>query len=299
MSGTPLVSLVVPVYRNAATLSELVERVDRALLGVDHEMVFVIDGSPDDSLEALLRLRSRRAAGAPALRVLASNRNHGQHTALVAGFDAARGAVVLTLDADLQDAPEELPRFFAAWQAGDELVSGVRRQRRDAYWSRLLPSRAFNAWVRFCTGQTLRDYGCALNAIDRRIARGCGEEPLRRFFLKPLLAARARSTSEIEIAARERTGPSSYTALRLVRLAAAFWIGWSARPWIVLLACGSLAALAIGRALWRGGTSVGPASLLGLAFALGALFLGGAALAARRRWARTPAPLRDYAEVAP
>ena len=132
-SAPPEISVVVPVYRNSDTLRPLLDRLDEALAGEEREYVLVVDGSPDDSLEVL---RGELAAR-PWLRVLELSRNFGQHAALCAGFEATRGKVVLVLDADLQQRPEDLPRFVEAWRVGHDFVSGYRTSRRDPLFRKI------------------------------------------------------------------------------------------------------------------------------------------------------------------
>ena len=144
------VSVVVPVYDNADTLRELVERLAAALKDEQAELVAVDDGSRDASLEVLESLARERHE--ILLRPVALARNYGQQAALCAGFEVARGSVIVTLDADLQYPPEAIPAFLQAWRAGSDLVCGYRVRRQDPYVRRVLPSRVFNVFVRWITG---------------------------------------------------------------------------------------------------------------------------------------------------
>ncbi len=244
-SPTPQASVVVPVYRNSATLAELVERVDAALEDEDHELVLVVDGCPGDSLETAREL----TAGRPHLRVIELARNYGQHAALCAGFEAARGPVVLILDADLQQDPADLPKFLAAWRGGAEFVSGYRTGRVDAA-RRRIGSWGMNRLVRTVTSVPLKDWGCPMAAIDRRIidqVKDCGEQ---RRFLKPLVARLARSWEEVPIQGQGRDGESSYSTLDLIGLALDFVVSFTRRPFqrltgggLALFALAGLAAV--------------------------------------------------------
>ena len=240
-SATPSASVVVPVYRNRATLAELVERIDAALADEDHETVLVVDGCPDDSLALCRELAAER----PHLVVVELARNFGQHAALCAGFEAARGPVVLLLDADLQQDPEDLPAFLAAWRGGAEFVSGFRTGREDAA-RRRLGSWGMNKLVRVVTDVPLKDWGCPMAAIDRRILDAvphCGEQ---RRFLKPLVARLARSWEEVPIVGRGRDGESSYSTLDLIGLALDFVVSFTRRPFQRLTGAGlALFALAV------------------------------------------------------
>ena len=238
--SAPELSVVVPVYRNRTTLRELVERLDRALSSEDREYVFVVDGSPDDSLTVLLELQADR----PWLRVLELARNFGQHAALCCGFEAARGACVLVLDADLQQRPEDLPRFVEAWRGGSDFVSGWRTRRADPL-ARRLGSRLLNALVRRVTGVRLHDWGCPLAAIDRSVFERVAPSGEQRRFLKPLVAKLSRRPTEVQIEGHEREGRSSYSGLALVGLTLDFVVAFSARPFLKLIGIGA-AGVALG-----------------------------------------------------
>lgn len=249
MSEAPELSVIVPVYRSATTLRELVARLDRALEGERAELLFAVDASPDESLALLRALRRERRERrvCAALRVLVAARNGGQHAALRAGFRRARGRALIVLDADLQYPPEDLPRLVAAWRAGAELVAGYRTERRDAYVARVLPSALFNAFARGWSGVALRDFGCGFCLLDAQLVPRIERAGARRRFLKPLLGALASRRAEIPVGSAARATPSSYGALRLAKLAAEFAVGWSARPFVGVLILGLL-ALSLGLA---------------------------------------------------
>lgn len=239
----PQISVVVPVYGNRATLPELVERLDATLLELGSlEYVFVVDGSPDDSLAVLRELAQTR----PHLGIVELARNYGQHAALCAGFAASRGDVVLLLDADLQQAPEDLPPFVEAWRAGHDFVSGWREQRRDPL-RRRLGSWGMNRLVRSVTRVPLRDWGCPMAAIDRRIIDAVPYAGEQRRFLKPLVARLSRNWHEIGITGHAREGESSYSMLALIGLALDFIVSFSRRPFPRLTGFG--AALMFGSVL--------------------------------------------------
>jgi glycosyltransferase involved in cell wall biosynthesis len=234
---------VIPVFRTESYLVPLCERLEKALAGVRSEWIFVDDGSPDGSRAAIQGLQSRF----PQIRLLAFARNFGQHAALSAGFEKARGEVVVTLDCDLQYAPEDIPRFLAKIREGHDFVSGWRTTRDDPLLSRRIPSRLFNALVRAVTGVPLHDYGCALNAMRRGVVEELAAYGEMRRFLKPLIAQVARRTAEVEIRNEARAGRSGYTLWRLCGLAMDFLISFSAKPfqWIGL---GGLALFGMGAA---------------------------------------------------
>jgi undecaprenyl-phosphate 4-deoxy-4-formamido-L-arabinose transferase len=281
VTSPPEISVVVPIYGNADTLPELVERLDQALGPVGAaEYVFVVDGSPDHSLEVLCELAESR----PHLRIIEFGRNYGQHAALSAGFEAVRGQVVLILDADLQQAPEDLPPFVEAWRAGHDFVSGYRTLRKDP------PHRQFGSWVmnrlvNAVTHVPLRDWGCPMAAIDRKIIDQVPYAGEQRRFLKPLVAKLSRNWHELGIQGHAREGESSYSLLALIGLALDFIVSFSRRPFprlagagVALFALSTLGGLGyIGLRLARLIEPIPPVQVLvvfGALFGLQALILG-------------------------
>ena len=165
----PDVSIVVPVYNEVDNLPELVERIEQAMrpTGRAFELIAVDDGSGDDSAATLARL----AADRPWLRPVLLARNYGQSSALQAGFDRVRGRYVVTLDADLQNDPLDIPAMIERLERDDgiDMISGWRQQRQDKALSRRLPSAIANRLISRSTGVHLHDYGCALKAYRREI----------------------------------------------------------------------------------------------------------------------------------
>lgn len=168
-SPAPDVSIVIPVYNEVDNLPELVERVGQAMAGsgYTHELIAIDDGSTDGSAELLVRLAAEHAS----LRPVILTRNYGQSSALQAGFDRVRGRYVVTLDADLQNDPLDIPLLLQRLDtdAAVDMVSGWRRERQDAALSRRLPSRIANRLISHATRVRLNDYGCALKAYRRPI----------------------------------------------------------------------------------------------------------------------------------
>jgi len=245
----PEISVVVPVFRSAATLHELLDRVERALEGEDFELIAVVDGSPDDSLAVLLEEVERR----PRLVVIELARNFGQHAALCAGFAAARGAAACVLDADLQLAPEELPRLLAAWRDGHDLACGRRIARRDGPLRRL-SSFGLNVLARRLTHRRLSDWGCPLAVIDAELFRAIPAHGDKRRFLKPLVAELSRDPIELDVAGAPPRGPSSYSGVALLGVALDFVVAFSTRPFQRLAGAGVLAfaAACLGGAAYAG-----------------------------------------------
>lgn len=159
-------SVVVPVQDEEDNVRELHKRLSESLgaLGLTSEIIFVDDGSRDNTFDRLEELFDAHAN----LRVISFRRNFGKTAALLAGFEEARGRLVVTMDGDLQDDPAELPRFLTALEHGNDLVSGWKRVRHDPA-SKTFPSRFFNATVRLATGIPLHDFNCGYKAYRREV----------------------------------------------------------------------------------------------------------------------------------
>ena len=215
----PDVSIVVPIYNEVDNLPDLVARIGRAMAGqpLSFELLAVDDGSTDGSRERLREL----AASTPWLRPVFLARNYGQSSALQAGFDRVRGRYVVTLDADLQNEPGDIPLLLQRLETdpGVDMVSGWRKDRQDAELSRKLPSRIANKLISSATGVHLHDYGCALKAYRRPIIdriRLYGE--LHRFIPSLAKEAGARIT-EVPVRHHARTrGVSNYGIDRTFRV---------------------------------------------------------------------------------
>ena len=215
---TPLaLSIVIPVFNEAQSLGPLHTRLTRTLekIGRPYEIVFVDDGSRDESSVQLRALRARDSA----VRVIRFTRNYGQHAALLAGMERARGEVIVTLDADLQNPPEEIPRLLAALVDGVDVVGGRRVSRRDP-WTRRAASWLVNRATSVAVGVRLRDCGCMLRVHRRSVIERILAFPGSRRYIPVLAAVLASSMKEIPVAhsAREH-GRSKYGLLRLLRLA--------------------------------------------------------------------------------
>ena len=163
----PDVSVVIPVYNEEAVLPALFARLYPALdaLKVRYEVIFVNDGSTDDSARLLTEQFHRRP---DVTRVVFFNGNFGQHMALMAAFEHVRGRIAVTLDADLQNPPEEIPRLVEAIEQGHDYVGTVRRQRQDNFFRRTA-SRAMNALRERITRVQMTDQGCMLRAYERSL----------------------------------------------------------------------------------------------------------------------------------
>lgn len=255
MKGTesvrPELSVVIPVFNEVATLADLHQRLARTLkdLGRPWEVIFVDDGSTDRSVDVLRALHAQD----PAVRVVRFNRNYGQHAAVFAGMERARGDVVITLDADLQNPPEEIPALLRRLDEGFDVVGGARVQRHDP-WVRRAASRLMNRATSAIVGVRMADYGCMLRAYRRSVVEqivACQE--ISRFI--PALANTfATTVAEIPVEhAPRRAGRSKYGLLRLLRLNMDLMTGFSLLPiQAVSLAGIVVAALGLGFALFLG-----------------------------------------------
>ncbi len=212
----PAVSLVIPVFNEEPNLDPLYERLEPVLekLGQPYEVIFVDDGSRDRSIEVMRRLQAKHDA----VRVIQLNRNYGQHAAVTAGLNHARGDVIVTLDADLQNPPEEIPRLLDKVSAGHDVVGGWRQNRQDHAVRRLL-SWGVNKLISRMVGVGMRDYGCMLRAYRREVVDVMRNRSEVSSFIPALANTLAASPVEIPVAHdRRHRGRSKYSLFRLLRL---------------------------------------------------------------------------------
>ena len=223
MSDQPLVSVIVPVYNGADLISACHAALDPVLDTIDggSEVIYVDDGSTDDTIGAL---RSIQAVDSR-VRIVELAANFGQHAAFTAGFAHARGRYLVTMDADLQCDPSDIPRLIEPLTRGFDLVSGVRLNRQDPGARRLF-SRLTTALVTRLARVPLRDVGCPLNAFTDDVARSLAPFGELRRFLKPLAVRVARRVTEVEVQhrPRPRRRASAYSATGLVRLFMDFFV---------------------------------------------------------------------------
>lgn len=224
----PYLSIVIPVYNEESNLAPLMERLYPAVkaTGSTFEILFTNDGSRDRSLEILRRMVDQY----PGVKVIEFNGNFGQHMAILAAFEMSQGQIVITLDADLQNPPEEIPRLVAEIEKGYDVVGSIRQKRQDSLF-RKLASRVVNITTNKMTGMKMNDYGCMLRAYHRDIIENinrCGESTT---FIPALAQTFASNPTEIEVAHAERaTGESKYSLYNLIRLNFDLMTGFSVVP---------------------------------------------------------------------
>jgi len=237
------VSVVIPVYNEQESLNELIRRTRAACdtLPVDYEILLVDDGSSDRSAEMLTA-----AAEEPGSKVVAVllNRNYGQHSAIMAGFSHVSGDLIITLDADLQNPPEEIPRLVTVAMEGYDVVGTVRQNRQDS-WFRKFASGMINRLIQRTTGKAMGDYGCMLRAYRRHIIDAMLHCHERSTFIPILANTFARRATEIPVLHAEREfGDSKYSLMRLINLMYDLITCLTTTPLRLLSVFGSVIALA-------------------------------------------------------
>ena len=282
---TPELSVIVPVYNEEQVLPKLFERLYRALdaMGQTYEVIFVNDGSRDRSAELLAQQYRARP---DVTRVVLFTGNFGQHMAILAGFEHVRGKVAVTLDADLQNPPEEIPRLLEAVRQGHDYVGTIRRQREDSAFRRHA-SRVLN-WLRERTTRIhMTDQGCMLRAYDRQLVDTLNACQEVNTFIPALAYTFAANPTEIEVAHEERfAGESKYSLYRLIRLNFDLVTGFSIVPlqWFSLigtllsLGAGALFVLLLARRFLFGAEVEGVFTLFALQFFLIGIVLFGIGL---------------------
>ena len=230
----PALSIVIPVYDEAESLGPLFTELGETLAGLDRpaEIVAVDDGSTDGSFERLVAL----AGGDPRIRIVRLARNYGQTAALAAGIEHARAPVIVSLDADLQHDPADIPRLLALLDEGVDVVNGWRNPRRDPWLTRRLPSQIANRLISLVTGTRLHDYGCTLRAMRASVAKELRLYGELHRFIPALAADLGARVAEVKVSHRPRTlGTSKYGLSRTLRvlldlLTVKFLSGFSTRP---------------------------------------------------------------------
>ncbi len=210
------ISVVIPVYNEEANLAALMGRLLPVMkdMGKSYEVILIDDGSRDSSLALLKGFVSN-----PLVRVVELTRNYGQHAAIMAGFSVVEGDIVITMDADLQNPPEEIPNLVSVMEEGGyDVVGTIRKGRKDSFL-RIWPSKVINMVARKITGVSMRDWGCMLRAYSRQVVErmiACHEQAT---FIPALATVFAKRVTEIEVAHEERFGgKSNYPLRKLINL---------------------------------------------------------------------------------
>lgn len=238
----PDISIVVPIYNEADNIERLHDRVSATLakMGRSYEIWYVDDGSRDASLDLLRRMAQHDAH----VGVIELTRNFGQHAAVLAGFAAAQADIVVTLDGDLQNPPEEIPRLIDKLEDGYEVVGGRREDRQDSLFRRTA-SDVINRLTSVTVGVKMKDYGCMLRAYRSSIVRQIVDCDERSSFIPALANSLAKRTAEIEVAHADRwSGRSKYNLLKLMRLSFDLITGFSLLPIQMMSLIGIVVALA-------------------------------------------------------
>ena len=217
MKKRPFISIVIPVFNEAENLDELISRSLCSCDGTGHtyEIILIDDGSNDGSDNKINRAVKQNPG---TLKGVILNRNYGQHSAIMAGFEQARGDIIVTLDADLQNPPEEIPNLVHQIKLGHDVVGSIRENRQDTVFRRI-SSFIINKAVRKVTGVQMHDYGCMLRAYKRHIVDAILKCPERSTFIPILANSFAGSTAEIMVKhAQRRSGDSKYNLIKLISL---------------------------------------------------------------------------------
>lgn len=240
------ISVVIPVFNEEENLTELMDRCLKTCEGInrDFEIILVDDGSSDDSRN-MIKAGAARYPGR--IIALLLNRNYGQHSAIMAGFAQAKGDIVVTLDADLQNPPEEIARLVAKAEEGFDVVGTVRMNRRDTFFRRAA-SHMVNRVVQMSTGVDMHDYGCMLRAYRRPIVDAMLKCHERSTFIPVLANSFAARTAEIDVHHAPRSaGDSKYGLWKLINLQFDLLTGMTTFPLRLLNVLGVLiSALGVG-----------------------------------------------------
>lgn len=241
MENKTEISVLVPVLNEQESLGELNERLEKTLgtMGRTYEIIYINDGSTDRTQAMMEGFRELN----PRVKIVEFNRNYGQHMALFAGFERALGSTVVTIDADLQNPPEEIPRLVEQADAGYDVVATYRKGRQDSFFRRM-PSWVVNKITAHLVGADLRDYGCMLRAYSRNVVDSINLCQESSSFIPALAATYAKRIVEIEVSHEERKrGISKYSLFRLWRLNYDLMTGFSLIPIQAISIVGVLIAI--------------------------------------------------------
>jgi undecaprenyl-phosphate 4-deoxy-4-formamido-L-arabinose transferase len=242
MPEKPYISIVIPVFNEELNLPPLIDRLYPVMerIGKPFEIIFTDDGSHDRSLSILQSM----AGKFPEVRVIEFNGNFGQHMAILAAFEQSCGEIVITLDADLQNPPEEIPKLVAEVEKGHDVVGTIRQKRQDTLFRRAA-SRIVNITTNKMTGMRMSDYGCMLRAYNRNVVNNINRCQETTTFIPALAQTFSASPTEIEVAHAERAeGESKYSLYKLIRLNFDLMTGFSVVPLQLFALMGIFTSLA-------------------------------------------------------
>lgn len=226
------VSVMIPIHNESESIEELCGRLTKILeeQQYHYEIIFIDDGSSDNSLEILKRNQDNNKN----IKIIKLQRNYGQHIALVAGIEHAKGNVLITMDGDLQNNPEDIPLFVKKIEEGYDYVSGWRVKRNDSIL-RKIPSFILNMIICKVTGVRLHDYNCGMNAVRKSIIGDMETHGEMRKFFPAMMATLANSVCEVKVGHNARVkGKSKYDFYKLVGLAADFVTSFTVKPFRVI-----------------------------------------------------------------
>lgn len=242
LTDKPELSLVIPVYNEEANLSELIRRTLAACdpMDISYEMILVDDGSADNSAQMIREAAEKN--GEKVVGVFLTT-NFGQHAAVTAGLRTSVGKYIITLDADLQNPPEEIPKLVEKLREGYDVVGTIRENRKDTFFRRWA-SKTVNLMVRkLCNGKTMTDYGCMLRGYSRTVVNAILQCPEHGKFIPMLAMSYARRTIEIHVKHADRmAGESKYNVWKLIALQYDLLTGTSIFPLRMLTYIGTLLA---------------------------------------------------------
>ena len=261
MSATPEISVVIPVYNEELNLPLLFSRLYPVMdgLGRTYEVIFTNDGSADHSIDLL---RKQFEARPDVTRIIDFNANYGQHMAIMAAFERVRGRVIVTLDADLQNPPEEIPKLLLLIGAGHDYVGGFRINRKDSLF-RTVASKIINGVRKSTTFIEMTDQGCMLRAYERPIIDAIVRSGANNTFIPALAYSFSGNPTEVGVKHEERyAGVSNYSLYKLIRLNFDLITGFSLAPLqiftMVAMGCAGGSLILVIWLAWRRFVSVGP-----------------------------------------
>ena len=217
------ISIVIPLFNERENIADLVKRLTETMqsadrtesAGLNYELILVDDGSTDGSMELLAKLQVQQ----PNIKVIELRRNFGQTAALAAGFDHARGNIIVPLDGDLQNDPADIPRLIEKLNEGYDVVSGWRHKRKDKLFTRKIPSWIANKVIGFFTGVKLHDYGCTLKAYRREVVEHVNLYGEMHRFIPAIASWAGAKVTELEVIHHPRTrGKTKYGLSRTIKV---------------------------------------------------------------------------------